>query len=53
VLPNPSGLNRAFTVDAVMHAYSALRLAIDFRLREIEPVRSEPRISSTKGRLRE
>jgi TDG/mug DNA glycosylase family protein len=31
VLPNPSGLNRGFTLEALVHAYSAFRLAIDFR----------------------
>jgi double-stranded uracil-DNA glycosylase len=28
VLPNPSGLNRAFTLDALVQAYRALRLAL-------------------------
>ncbi len=28
VLPNPSGLNRAFTRDALVSAYSALRVAL-------------------------
>jgi TDG/mug DNA glycosylase family protein len=29
VLPNPSGLNRDFTLDALVEAYSALRAALD------------------------
>jgi double-stranded uracil-DNA glycosylase len=29
VLPNPSGLNRAFTLEALVEAYRALRLALD------------------------
>ena len=28
VLPNPSGLNRAFTIDALTRAYSELRVAL-------------------------
>ena len=31
VLPNPSGLNRAFTLDALVEAYSELRVALDRR----------------------
>jgi TDG/mug DNA glycosylase family protein len=29
VLPNPSGLNRAFTLDALVRAYSSLRVALE------------------------
>lgn len=29
ILPNPSGLNRSFTLDALVHAYAAFRRAID------------------------
>ncbi|EIM98870.1 uracil-DNA glycosylase superfamily protein [Paraburkholderia hospita] len=29
VLPNPSGLNRAFSLDALVSAYRELRLAVD------------------------
>ncbi|WP_413990852.1 G/U mismatch-specific DNA glycosylase [Labrys okinawensis] len=29
VLPNPSGLNRAFTLEALVEAYRSLRLALD------------------------
>jgi double-stranded uracil-DNA glycosylase len=29
VLPNPSGLNRSFTLDALVTAYSELRIALD------------------------
>jgi TDG/mug DNA glycosylase family protein len=29
VLPNPSGLNRSFTIDALVSAYSELRLALE------------------------
>jgi len=29
VLPNPSGLNRSFTLDALVTAYSELRVALD------------------------
>jgi double-stranded uracil-DNA glycosylase len=29
VLPNPSGLNRSFTLDALVSAYSELRLALE------------------------
>jgi double-stranded uracil-DNA glycosylase len=29
VLPNPSGLNRSFTLDALVHAYSGLRAALE------------------------
>jgi TDG/mug DNA glycosylase family protein len=32
VLPNPSGLNRAFTLDALVVAYSELRVALNRRL---------------------
>jgi double-stranded uracil-DNA glycosylase len=28
ILPNPSGLNRGFTLDALVSAYSALRLEL-------------------------
>lgn len=28
ILPNPSGLNRGFTLDALVNAYSALRIAL-------------------------
>jgi TDG/mug DNA glycosylase family protein len=28
VLPNPSGLNRGFTLDALVHAYAELRAAL-------------------------
>jgi TDG/mug DNA glycosylase family protein len=28
VLPNPSGLNRAFPVDALVRAYAELRIAV-------------------------
>ena len=31
VLPNPSGLNRSFTLDALVEAYSELRLALELR----------------------
>jgi TDG/mug DNA glycosylase family protein len=31
VLPNPSGLNRSFTLDGLVVAYSALRAALDCR----------------------
>jgi TDG/mug DNA glycosylase family protein len=31
VLPNPSGLNRSFTLDALVSAYSDLRLALEAR----------------------
>jgi TDG/mug DNA glycosylase family protein len=31
VLPNPSGLNRGFTLDALVKAYSELRVALDWR----------------------
>ena len=29
VLPNPSGLNRSFTVEALVRAYSELRIALE------------------------
>ncbi len=31
ILPNPSGLNRSFTLDALVTAYSELRLAVETR----------------------
>ena len=31
VLPNPSGLNRSFTLEALVEAYSELRMALEFR----------------------
>jgi TDG/mug DNA glycosylase family protein len=31
ILPNPSGLNRSFTLDALVIAYSELRLAVETR----------------------
>ena len=29
ILPNPSGLNRSFTLEALVRAYSELRIALE------------------------
>jgi double-stranded uracil-DNA glycosylase len=39
ILPNPSGLNRSFTLDALVSAYSELRLALETSRSPITPGR--------------
>jgi TDG/mug DNA glycosylase family protein len=47
VLPNPSGLNRSFTLDALVSAYSDLRLALEAR--RSSPFAPRSRRASVQG----
>jgi TDG/mug DNA glycosylase family protein len=51
ILPNPSGLNRSFSLDALVSAYSALRLALQTTPRSLRTDRRPRRVAAREGAI--